>query len=395
MTEQDQTAQAIEKSLRYVKENLFCPRTNLIHDHKFGDWRKLPKPEEIAALCPNPGGYGTGMEDCMINTGSLMDAMITRVKETRSEEDLAFLHALTDGLCRNAEAGKDGFLPRGRSPWDGESHYPDSSRDQYTLFLYALHLYLNSGFATTEEHRRIHDAVIHIAERAIRNVNAETGYDLLREDGRKTISTQMWGNALCNHEVSRLPMIYLCAWHVSGDERYLSHYRALREEMYSRLLPMTDYWHVYCVHQMQISLQVLTDLDPDPGWKDKFQAVMLAAAQYCITCIPRVRKKLEDTSPYRDEFLSFRNAALIPWARQIDQELPAFHPNRPGLDLYFDLWDAAHILFCNALAGSPDTNAAFAFTNEVLCGIDFEHHVTGAPTQFLQAYYTWKSHCKQ
>ena len=60
-----------------IREQLFDPRTNLFYDYttshdRAQKFRYLPAPEEVAADFPNPCGWGTGMEDCMLNAGSAL-----------------------------------------------------------------------------------------------------------------------------------------------------------------------------------------------------------------------------------------------------------------------------------------------------------------------------------
>ena len=385
---QQQIANAIESAYRYVKTHLYCEKTHLLYDHRLGDWSKLPTREETERAFPNPCGYGTGMEDSIINGAGMIDALLQRLREQPSEQDRAFLHELLDGLLLTAEAGKDGFLPRSRIPSDGISHYPDSSRDQYTLFLYAMWR-LNAERAVNEgELSRIRCAVVRIAERAIRNVTPENGYDLLREDGGRSLVTTMWGE-IGNHEMPRLPMLYLLAYDLSGEEAYLTRYMALREEMLRGLLPMGHYWAAYCVAQMQMSLAVIRALDPDPAFRRKIHTVMCHVANFCTQSLPEYREKLVRKRDFRGEYPSFRDLACVPRKGVADGGLPNLAPVREGFDVFYNLQDAANLLFTVALAGE-DSAAPLAWMQEVLLQLDFEKHMTGAPIQFLQAYYTWR-----
>lgn len=387
------TENAVERAFKFVTEHLYCPDTKLLYDHRFDPMAILPTPEEISRAFPNPCGYGTGMEDSVINGAGLVDALLTRVQQSENSDELILLHNLVEGLCLTAEAGTDGFLPRSRTPLDGKSHYPDSSRDQYTLFLYAMHRFLLSGKATDDERGRIRKAITGIADRAVRNVTEENDFDLLREDGGHTFCSQMWGKQLGNHEVPRLPIIYLSAWRVSGEESYLERYRAIRSEAFSRLLPMADYWHVYCAAQMQMALAVIADLDPDDGWREKYYTAMQKVAEYCVSKIPKVTATLQRKPDFRGEFISFRDAELEPRKYPSECDLPNLAPVRPGFDIFYDFQDAANILFAVSVADARDlVPQAFALMSETLTAIDFDEHVTGAPVQFLQAYYAWRRH---
>ena len=382
---------AIESAYQYVKAHLYHEGTRLIYDHRLEDMTRLPTREEAERSFPNPCGYGTGMEDSVINGSGMIDALLHRVAAYHEEEDRAFLHDLVDGLLQTAEAGRDGFLPRSRIPSDGVSHYIDSSRDQYTLFLYAMCRYTASGEATAEELERIRCAVLRIAERAVRNVTPENGYDLLREDGGRSLVTTMWGE-IGNHEMPRLPMLYLLAYHLGGDEAYLARYRALREEMLARLLPMGHYWAAYCVAQMQMALYVIRALDPDIDFSIKIDTVMGDIAAFCTTALPEYREKLQRKQDFRGSFLSFRDLPLVQRKGQVDGGLPNLAPVREGFDVFYNLQDAANLLFTAALSGRRALCVEpLAFMEQTLCALDLKKHVTGAPVQYLQAYYTWRN----
>ena len=72
--------QSLECAWRQIHDILFHPGTGMVYDyvtshdpnHRFDH---LPSPEEIAAGFPNPCGWSTGMEDCALNGGILLDLM--------------------------------------------------------------------------------------------------------------------------------------------------------------------------------------------------------------------------------------------------------------------------------------------------------------------------------
>ena len=57
----------MERTWNFVWDRLFDDRTGMFYNHLAGDdahaTKYLPEPEMIRILVPNPGGYGTGMED--------------------------------------------------------------------------------------------------------------------------------------------------------------------------------------------------------------------------------------------------------------------------------------------------------------------------------------------
>ena len=69
--------------------NFYSPQTKLFYDFletlEPGETlESLPTPEEVRALDPNPCGYGTGMEDCAISGGIILDALIDRYANEES-----------------------------------------------------------------------------------------------------------------------------------------------------------------------------------------------------------------------------------------------------------------------------------------------------------------------
>lgn len=145
----------------------------------------------------------------------------------------------------------------------GTSHYINSSIDQYTLFIFGAHRYINSDICTNEEKKNLSRILEGFAKRAEKNVTKENCYDMLRDDCGKSLSTTFWGENLGNHEYLRLPMIYLAAWEASGNECWLEAYRKIRSEAYEKSLPMGSYWHLYTLQQMQVSVRLCYDADPD------------------------------------------------------------------------------------------------------------------------------------
>ncbi len=259
-------------------EKLFCEKTNLFYDYLHtanSSIEYLPTPEEIAANCPNPCGWGTGMEDSALNGGSAMEGIIARFEATGDENMKALAKKVFKGLYTLASVSKDkGFLARSVSPIDGKSHYIDSSRDQYTHWIYGAHRYYNSSMSSEEEKAQIKQVLVWFAEKAERDVTEENGWYLLREDGRAGVVSRMYGDRLCGHETHRLPMIYMAAWEVSGDKHWLDKYNEYRDWATEYLEEhieeeKTRAWS-YPLLQMQYSLRLLYDCEPDNAYKLRY-----------------------------------------------------------------------------------------------------------------------------
>ena len=142
----------IHRAWDYTTKVLLDPRTDQLYDFPVDDVRECPLPEETARSWPNPCGYATGTEDAMIHAGTMLDACLCRYEMEEDEESCMGAHRLVAGMLRCAFASDvKGFLPRGVMPADGKSHYIDSSRDQYTLFVFGAFRYLHSTICTEKE----------------------------------------------------------------------------------------------------------------------------------------------------------------------------------------------------------------------------------------------------
>ena len=380
----------IDDLWRFVRERLFFEPTNLIYDHVIDDLAYFPTTDEALSNFPNPCGYGTGMEDSMINGSSMLLACLGRYQAERDEEAKALAHRLVAGILNcQSKAKTIGFLPRSLTPCDGESHYVDSSRDQYTLCVYAMCQYYRSELATVEERAGIKRMLVSFAIRAEQNVTVENRYDLLREDGLPSVCSVMWGETLGNHEYLRLPMIYLAAWSVSGDAHWLEFYRAIRAEAVACSLPMTGrYWHLYTLQQMQMSARLCYDLDPDDGWKEEYGKILSAVAHYVTDHTEETLEALRSRDDYNAPFRSFHEVPLAPRRGEAPDGGPNLSPVRAEYHAFFILQDAVDTL--NVVNLCPDvapSESVVALYLQALERMDSSKHVTSVPVQALEAYY--------
>ena len=91
----------------YIKNRVFNPKTRLIYDHAHAcDMAHFPTAEEVAAIYPNPCGYAVGMEDGMINGGTMLDACLIKY-ELEDDADAADLaRKLVKGMLNCASSAK-------------------------------------------------------------------------------------------------------------------------------------------------------------------------------------------------------------------------------------------------------------------------------------------------
>ena len=303
-----------DKISDYVKTKLFCKKNGLIYDHIIvGREGEFPTAEEISRIFPNPCGYSTGMEDCMLSGGTMIDACITKYEQSGDENAADLAKKLTKGLLKCAFSAKtEGFLPRGTSPTDDDAHYPDSSRDQYTIFAFALHRYINSDICTEPEKSDIARAATAIARRAERNITQENGFDMLTDEGKQTLVTVLWGETLGFHEYMRLPMLYMLAYEASGDAHWLEKYQEIREAAYKGSQNITSVWSLYTLGQMQSSLRLCYDTDTDEKWRALLYELMCRVADHAEKLTDTVRENINISDNYNAHIPNFRTLPMLP-----------------------------------------------------------------------------------
>ena len=302
----------VEKAWKFAFEKLYCPKTKLVYDYltdgeEGGNIRHLPTAEEVVSSYPNPCGWATGMEDSVLNGASLLEGAIRRFELTGEEEAKERARDLYEGLktCATVSSQR-GFLARSVLPSDGKTHYINSSRDQYTHFVYAMCLYYDCAISTEREKSEICDMLVAIAEKTEHDVTEENRYSLLREDGFPAAVCEMYGKATSAHESHRLPMIYLAAWKVSGDERWWKQYVFYRDWANELADTLTKekveqvYGWCYALLQMQYSLRVLYDYEPQEEYRAKYAEFMRRVAGFMSFYVEKSKEvfQVEQTLSY-------------------------------------------------------------------------------------------------
>ena len=246
-----------------VFRRFFCPDTELFYDFVIDDgnaWHHLPSVEDIKASVPNPCGWGTGMEDSTLNGGTLMDALVSAYALTGDGRIKEYADKVFRGLLRCV--GEDGFIARSISPFDKKSYYIESSRDQYTHWIYGALRFYDSPLCDEGQKAQIRQVLTAVADRCTRDVTQKNEYHLTRADRSIGLVCKMWGGVGA-HEILRLPMFYLAAYHVSGEEKYKNEYsKYIAEAVEGSASHRPESMRCYCSLQMQCSLRVVYDYDP-------------------------------------------------------------------------------------------------------------------------------------
>ncbi len=305
---------ADKKVIDYLMSNLFCEETNLFYDYivpeKRGDFKAyLPSLEYINKNIPNPCGWGTGMEDSMINGSVMLEAAVLGYELTKEENFKSLAKKFFKGLKLCASISEsEGFLARSVSPVDGKTHYIDSSRDQYTHWIFSVSKYFESGYAEKDDMDFIKKALIGFAKRAKRNVCEEKGWNLLREDGGTGFVTALWNAAA--HEMMRLPMFYLAAWKIGGDESFKEDYLRFRDEglLASEEILYKDNMRPFAFGQMQLSLKYCYDHDEDLSFRERCLKLIKQNAEYGLNkAINSAKENLTE------ENFSIIHSKATPW----------------------------------------------------------------------------------
>ena len=303
---------------KQIQELLYHPGTELIYDyvtsrdplHRFDH---LPSPEEVAANFPNPCGWSTGMEDCMLSAGSTLDILrLRREKGGGSPADTAFGCRLLNGIHRCATVhGRPGFVARGITPRDGKSCYSNSSRDQFTLAVYGIWRFLRTfPDAPAAERRKARELLRSIALHCESAVTPERDYDLGRLDGGRAVVSKMWQ---CGpHEVLRLPMIYAAAFEATGEKHWLEEAKRYVGPGLPITLTVSSkecYWDIPTA-QLQISLRLLLETGLFPELRS---TLFEAAARVTRLARPILHRQLDAALSFSGDWGAlYENWRLLP-----------------------------------------------------------------------------------
>ena len=294
-----------------IREQLFDPRTNLFYDYttshdRAQKFRYLPAPEEVAADFPNPCGWGTGMEDCMLNAGSALDILCKLIP------DPLFSARVVQGIALCCEGHhRPGFVARGMTPTDEPRCYSNTSRDQLTLAVYGLWRVLHSGGDLSPALR---EKLIHLLELIAgdcrRSITPEHQYNLFRLDGKPALVSTLWNCA--PHEIQRLPMIYLAAFEATGRRCYLDwalEYLPRAVEPCWSSQEEASWWHLPIV-QMQLSLLLMIECGCVPQYERALRGGMDRLAEFAE---PRFLEALREAELFDgDWYAPNRNFRRLP-----------------------------------------------------------------------------------
>lgn len=388
---------AIRNAWNFIFNRFYSPKAGLLFDFLTDDRKNadadLPTPAEIARDDPNPCGWGTGMEDCVLSGGTAIDALVAGYAATEDKTIPPLCGKLWEGMLHCADVARnEGFVARGFSPEDGKSHYSDSSRDQYTHFVYAAVRYFRSPMSKENQKADIRRVLSSIARKCERDVTAETGFQLLRDDGKPGIVSTMWGDTLGAHEYMRLPMFYLSAFFVTGENHFREKYLEYRDEalVKSHGYPYREKL-CYSTLQMSYSLRLVYDLDPDPVFRAKTRRLLDEIADF------GEERVLSSLSLFDNpDFRRALNFTYTPWREAKTEDMGVVggkHYRNPGQNsrkinpAFYPLRGIGEAASIAALCPGRRVSDSVVSALEIAAGnIDYTHHHTYAPLLLASGY---------
>ncbi|MEZ0274307.1 MAG: hypothetical protein ACAH88_05335 [Roseimicrobium sp.] len=351
----------------------------------------LPTAEEVKRQFPNPCGYSTGMEDGMILGGAMLSIITDMYAVTGDASLREPMTRVFSGMYLSATVhGVPGFVARNVCPEDRKSVYINSSRDQYTHFVHGLWKYYHSPLADEAAKAEIRRLMSAVADRMIAFVTPENDYDFCRADGQRCPLgiCRMWN--VQAHEAARLPMIYAAAWDVTRDERYQKEWRKYVAEAVTQSATPDENKPAYALLQMQCSLEVLYQLEPEAPLKAKIHEVMRHVSTLAAKRTARVSGQIAKKTPEEMKMLGPDWRHVPVWKNQKGYPNPQWGPYREIWHLTRELGEAATVpLMENAPEISQEQKALL---RQGILSFDYEHNSSCGIIYHLGAYWKARRH---
>jgi hypothetical protein len=351
----------------------------------------LPTAEEVKRQYPNPCGYSTGMEDGAILGGAMLSVLCDRFAVTGEETLRGQTADVFAGLRRCATVhGVRGFVARNVCPEDGASVYINSSRDQVTHFVHGLWQYYHSPLAGEATRKEIRGILADVAERMIAFVTPENDFDFCRADGQRCPLgiCRMWN--VQPHEAARLPMIYAAAWDVTRDERYRERWRHYVTEAIEQSAEPGEQKPAYALLQMQCSLEVLHDLEPDPALKATIHARMTHVRELAAKRFTSVLANIAKKSPEEMQMLGPDWRHVPEWKDQKGYANPQWGPYREIWHLTREAGESALILLMVDPGSVSDSQRDSL--RDMLNRFDYQHNSSCGIIYHLAAFWKARRH---
>ena len=348
----------------------------------------LPRAEEVKRQYPNPCGYSTGMEDGAILGGAMLSVLCDRFAVTGEEGLRAQAAHVFAGLklCATVH-GVRGFVARNVCPEDGKSVYINSSRDQVTHFVHGLWQYYRSPLPDEATKEEVRTVIADVAERMIAFVTPENDFDFCRADGTRCPLgiCRMWN--VQAHEAARLPMIYAAAWDVTRDERYRQEWRRYAADAIVQSATPGENKPAYALLQMQCSLEVLHELEPEAALKATIHERMVHVRDLAAKRFTSVLAQIAKKSPEEMRMTGPDWRKVPEWKNQKGYPNPQWGPFREIWHITREAGESALILLMvdpTSVSAAQQSSLA-----GLIRGFDYAHNSSCGIIYHLAAY--WKA----
>ncbi len=386
----------VEQAWKVTWSRFYLPKVQTFGDYLSSyeegkEQAHLPIAEEVKRQYPNPCGYSTGMEDGAILGGAMLSVLCDRFAVTGEESLREQAASVFEGLRRCVTVhGVRGFVARNVCPEDGKSVYINSSRDQVTQVVHGLWQYYHSALPDEATKQQIRGILTDVAERMIEFVTPENDYDFCRADGQRCPLgiCRMWN--VQPHEAARLPMIYAAAWDVTHDERYREQWRRYVTEAIEQSAAPGEQKPAYALLQMQCSLELLHELEPDPALKATIHARMTHVRDLGAKRFKGVLANIAKKSPEEMRMLGPDWRRVPEWKDQKGYPNPQWGPYREIWHLTREAGESALILLM--VDPSSLSDAEQTSLKDMIRSFDYAHNSSCGIIYHLSAYWKARRH---
>jgi hypothetical protein len=189
------------------------------------------------------------------------------------------------------------------------------------------------------------------------------------------------------HEAARLPMIYAAAWDVTRDERYHERWRQYVAEAIEQSANPGEQKPAYALLQMQCSLEVLHELEPDPALKATIHARMTHVRDLAAKRFQSVLANLAKKTPEEMRMLGPDWRNVPEWKDQKGYPNPQWGPFREIWHVSREAGESALILLM--VDPSSVSEAQRTALSAMLTDFDYLHNASCGILYHLAAY--WKA----
>lgn len=263
-------------------ERFFNAESNLLYDVPFTHPSQFATREEMLNDLPTWKGAGSGLEDCTLAGGWVLDGMVSAHRVSGEDEWAEKARRLFKGLCATGTMGPTkGLVARGFAPGRTEV-WRSTSADMVASFFYGMWRYAQSALCTGAERARVAEMFTDAAALFESFDDDIPTYDL---------KPNLYGDigALEAGRACRILQVYKAAHALGGDARWHDAYMA-RVEAHNRIRLQSYYgpepralnMATHGVWQSQAAFRQLYELEDDAEIKAAYLTAINAQATHLM-----------------------------------------------------------------------------------------------------------------